>query len=257
MPEEINRQQQEKYEQLWGNEWQDLHKIGPSVRTRNRILLRYFKKYLTRGSVLDTGCGDGNLLRILHQFYQNKITCHAGDISETAIAAVDKLGFIQSSAIMDLENSASLPAGTFTAVVSSEVLEHIQHWQKALQNLTRHVADQGYIFITVPAQMKYWSEHDEFAGHFRRFEQGEIEQELVNAGFEIKESWCWGWPIYWLYYTLVLNKTPPQSVMKEVTSPFKVWASRILYALFFIDDLFHTPQGRRLFIVAQNTQKTT
>ncbi len=45
MNDNIDRQQQEKYERLWENEWRDLHKIGPSVRTRNRILLRYFLKF--------------------------------------------------------------------------------------------------------------------------------------------------------------------------------------------------------------------
>ncbi|MCD4674147.1 MAG: class I SAM-dependent methyltransferase [Anaerolineaceae bacterium] len=251
MNEKINQQQQEKYEQLWDNEWHDLHKIGPSVRTRNRILLRYFKKFIQNGSIFDSGCGDGSFLLILNKHYQEKLTYHAGDISETAIAAVDKLDFVQKTSIMDIENKNTLPQETFTAVVSSEVLEHIENWKEALQNLVDTVAQKGFIFITVPAQMKYWSMHDEFAKHYRRFEQDQIEQELINAGFEIKESWCWGWPFYWLYYTLFLKRTTPQSVMKEITSPFKIFVSNILYYLFFIDDLFRTTKGRRLFIIAQ------
>jgi len=251
MNDNINRQQQEKYEQLWSNEWHDLHKIGPGVRTRNRILLRYFKKYIQTGSVFDSGCGDGSLLWLLHNNFQKNLIYHAGDIAETAIVTVRKFDFIHEATIIDIENSSSLPQKKFTVVVSSEVLEHIECWQKSLRNLTELVEDQGFLFITVPAQMKFWSSHDDFAKHFRRFELGQIEFELNNSDFEIKESWCWGWPVYWLYYTIFLRNIKPQSVMKNITSPIKKISSHILYVLFFIDDLFHTKHGRRLFIIAQ------
>jgi SAM-dependent methyltransferase len=251
MTDNINRQQQEKYEQLWGNEWHDLHKIGPGVRTRNRILLRYFKRYIHAGSVFDSGCGDGNFLLFLHKHYQGNLEYHAGDISETAIAEIKDFDFVRQTVIIDVENTASLPKQKFTVVVSSEVLEHIERWQEALQNLSNLVDDHGYIFITVPAQMRYWSRHDDFARHYRRFEQGQIELALNNSGFEIKESWCWGWPAYWLYYTFFLKNIKPQSVMKNITSPIKRLASIILYALFYIDDLFNTKHGRRLFIIAK------
>jgi len=254
MTNNINRQQQEKYERLWGNEWHDLHKIGPGVRTRNRILLRFFKKFVQNGSVFDSGCGDGNFLLLLHNHYRNNLTYHAGDISQTAIAAVKNMSFVKNATIIDVEKSSSLPQRKFDAVVSAEVLEHIDKWQQALKNLIRLVDDKGFLFITVPAQMKFWSKHDDFAKHYRRFEQGQIELELKNSGFEIKESWCWGWPVYWLYYTIILNNTEPQSVMKDVASPIKRFIANILYLLFFIDDLFHTGHGRRLFIVAKKTR---
>lgn len=252
MNNNINRDQQETYERLWGNEWQNLHKVGPGVRTRNRILLGLFKKFIQNGSVFDSGCGDGSFLLLLNKHYQENLLCHAGDISETAIAAVNKMEFIKEASIIDIENKSSLPEQKFSAVVSSEVLEHIQHWQESLNNLANLVKHNGFLFITVPAKMRYWSRHDDFAKHYRRFEQGQIENEITNLGFEIKESWCWGWPVYWLYYTIFLKNMDPQSVMKDITSPMKKFASNILFRLFFIDDLFRTQFGRRLFIVAQN-----
>jgi SAM-dependent methyltransferase len=254
MNDNIDRQQQEKYERLWENEWRDLHKIGPSVRTRNRILLRYFLKFIQSGTVFDSGCGDGNLLILLHKHYKRNLVYHAGDISETATAAIRELDFIQEASIIDVANAASLPKKKFSAVISSEVLEHIEDWENSLQNLVKLVEHHGYLFITVPAQMRYWSIHDDFAKHYHRFEQGEIENVLIDAGFELKESWCWGWPIYWLYYTFFLQNMNPKSVMKDITTPAKRITSSILYASFFIDDLFRTKLGRRLFIVAQKTK---
>lgn len=256
MKNRINNQQQKIYEELWENEWQYLHKIGPSVRSRNRILLNQFKKHITNGSVFDTGCGDGSFLSTLHKYYQEELIYHAGDISETAMTSVKKMGFVNSTMIIDIENHTSLPQRTFTAVVSAEVLEHVENWQTALQNLAELVAENGFLFLTVPAQMKYWNPHDIFAKHYRRFEIGQIEQELLKMKFEIRLSWCWGWPFYWFYYNLILKNSKPQSVMKDINSSYKILASNILYTLFILDDLFDTTLGRRLFIVAQKHGKT-
>ena len=202
MGDNINRTQQEKYEKLWSNEWHNLHKIGPGARSRNRILLRYFKKFIQTGSIFDSGCGDGSLLLLLHNNFQGNLIYHAGDISETAIAKVKKFEFIDEATIIDIENPSSLPKRKFTVVVSSEVLEHVERWQNSLRHLGEIVEDQGFLFITVPAQMKFWSSHDNFAKHFRRFELGQIELgqieiELTNSVLffiltPIKESWCWG-----------------------------------------------------------------
>lgn len=247
----INHDVQENYDTLWKNEWHDLHKIGPGVRTRNRILLKFFKKYITTGTVLDIGCGDGSFLIKLHNAFQNSLQYNAGDISEEVLQILKLQSFIDECFLLDLENQSTLPSQKYTAVISSEVLEHLEDWQAAINSLSDLVDNSGFIFITVPAQMKYWGPHDEFALHYRRFEIGQIENVLKAHGFCIKESKCWGWPFYWLYYSFVLNKTSPQKVMKEATSSFKKLASTILFALFLFDDLFSTPWGRRLFVVAQ------
>lgn len=249
----INRKDQDRYNDLWKNEWHDLHKIGPSVRTRNRILIKFFRKYVHQGKILDAGCGDGSLLIELHKIYQNDLDYEAGDISNNALQILESFDFISSHYLIDLEQKSTLPSQKYIAVISSEVLEHIKDWKKAVNNIASLVEQNGFVFITVPAQMKYWGQHDEFALHYRRFEINEIEDYLRSQGFQVKESICWGWPFYWIYYSFFLNKTPPQLVMKEITSPIKKVISKILFSLFFIDDFFSTKWGRRLFIVAQKS----
>jgi SAM-dependent methyltransferase len=250
----IDREIQGQYNQLWQNEWRELHQVGPSVRTRNRFLIRFFKKYLSSGSVIDTGCGDGQFLKLLYHSFGDRFSYTAGDISDQALQAVQKSGFIKDIWVIDVTFKETLPETKYSAVVSSEVLEHIEDWQTALTNITNLVNDKGYIFITVPALMKHWGIHDDFAHHIQRFEMGQIETVLEGLNFKILESTCWGWPMFDLYYRFILNRSAPESVMTAVTSPFKRMVSTCLYYLFFIDDLFKTSQGRRLFIAAQKNE---
>ncbi len=247
----IDSDVQETYDNLWKNEWRDLHKVGPGVRTRNRILTKLIMKYLSNGSVIDVGCGDGSLLIDLYDTFRNSFKYDAGDISDEVLQIIKAQKFIQHGFLLDLENKATLPKLTYTAAICSEVLEHLKKWETAIDNLSDLLDKDGFLFITVPAQMKYWGPHDDFALHYRRFEIGQIEEYLKTKGYVIKESKCWGWPFYWLYYSYVLNKISPKNVMEEVTSPFKRFSSNILFFLFHFDDLFSTKWGRRLFIVAQ------
>ena len=243
--------EQKKYNTLWEREWKIIHKIGPSVRSRNRILLRLFKKYIQNGSVLDSGCGDGTFLELLNREYGEKLEYDASDFSDAALKLTRELSFLRKTYLTDLEDETSFPKMKYDAVISSEVLEHINNWELALKNLLNLVKANGFIFITVPHGMKYFGTNDEFANHYRRFEIGQIENELKGLGFEIKESTCWGFPTYWLYYTIILNNTRPQENMSAKHITLKKIISTFLYLIFHIDDLFNNNLGRRLFIVAQ------
>ena len=118
-------------------------------------------------------------------------------------------------------------------------------------NLSSILKPGGFLFITVPHGMKYWGANDEFAKHYRRFEIGQIQSELEELDYQILERICWGFPTYWLYYTLLLNNTNPKKNMGGQYSHLKKILSNTLYIIFHIDDLFKNNLGRRLFIVAQ------
>ncbi len=247
----IDQTVQAQYDKLWNNEWRYLLSVGPGVQTRLRIILKFIKKYMSHGSIIDIGCGDGKLLSNIYKTFNNNLTYNAAEISQSALDIVGKNSFIESTLIMDITNSSTLPQRAYTGVVASEVLEHIDDWKGALLNISNLVDSKGFIFITVPALMKHMSAHDVFAHHYRRFEIGELENALRQLNFDVLENLCWGWPIYSLYYSLVLNRIKPDAVMQDNNSLIKHLASTILYYLFFIDDLFPTPRGRRLFIVAK------
>jgi SAM-dependent methyltransferase len=194
-------------------------------------------------------------LQQLQQKYGASFTYEGADISEVALARVKNLRFVQATYTIDLENENLFIHKKYDAVVSSEVLEHIQNWKKALSHLLSLLKPQGLLFITVPHGMKYWSANDEFAHHYRRFEIGQIEEELAQQGYEVLERICWGFPLYWLYYTVLLNHTDPSKNMNSQYSLAKKRLSDFLYLLFHIDDLFNNSLGRRLFIVARKKAK--
>lgn len=73
--------------------------------------------------------------------------------------------------------------GSFDCILCSEVLEHVPDDGKAARELRRVLADGGVLIITVPYRRRFWAEDDEYVGHVRRYEPGELEQTLRSAGF--------------------------------------------------------------------------
>ncbi len=173
------KKEQNKYNQLWLKEWGILYKIGPSVRSRNRVLLRLIKKYPMDGVVLDSGCGDGTFLDILHREYGKKLDYEGADISNVATELTQSLGFVKQTYIMNLENKNGFPKQKYDIVISSEVLEHISDWKLAVANLSSILNPKGFLFITVPHGMKYWNANDKFANQ-STYEMSEIFNKVFN-----------------------------------------------------------------------------
>lgn len=244
------------YDNLWKNAWKDTTETGPSCRTRFRIMLGLFRKYRLKGSVLDVGCGDGNFLSMLVGINAKNKThdfrlC-GFDISNKAIELAKGKEFISDLFVGDLLDRKTLPKRKFDVIVCSEVLEHIDDYRKALENIAGLVKKGGKLLITVPHSMRYWTEHDKYAMHFRRYEKKEFENDMKRAGkggFEIKESFAWGCFMYNIYY-FFLGKSEPEKIMGK-PGMIKRIISSILYYIFMIDDLFAGKKGRRLFILAE------
>ena len=135
----INQTVQAQYDKLWNNEWRYLLSVGPGVQTRLRIILKFIKKYMSHGSIIDIGCGDGKLLSNIYKTFNNNLTYNAAEISQSALDIVGKYSFIESTLIMDITNSSTLPTKLYTGVIASEVLEHIDDWKEALLNISNLV----------------------------------------------------------------------------------------------------------------------
>jgi SAM-dependent methyltransferase len=87
------------------------------------------------------------------------------------------------------------PDDSFDHIVTSEVLEHIGHVDRAIAELTRILKPGGRMAVTVPTR---WPErinwalsneyHDRPGGHVRIFHQHELEQKLDAAGLLLRGS---------------------------------------------------------------------
>ena len=61
---------------------------------------------------------------------------------------------------------------SYDLVCAFDVVEHIEDDHKAISELRRVMTADGHYFLTVPAFMFLWSEHDEINHHYRRYTKG-------------------------------------------------------------------------------------
>lgn len=66
------------------------------------------------------------------------------------------------------------PDDAFDCVCAFDVVEHVEDHQKAITELFRVCKPGGKIFITVPAFMSLWSNHDVVNHHFRRYRKKQM-----------------------------------------------------------------------------------
>jgi SAM-dependent methyltransferase len=103
------------------------------------------------------------------------------EIDSELTKVLDERGFQSSSSISDYQ-------AKFDYVFTSNVLEHIQNDLAALQEIHTKLNHQGKLAIYVPAFQFLFSNLDTQVGHYRRYSKKELEQKLIQAGFEI-QTW--------------------------------------------------------------------
>jgi len=81
--------------------------------------------------------------------------------------------------------------GTFDAVVSADVLYHVDDDAAALREFFHVLRPGGALVINVPAYRWLWSYHDEAVHSKRRYDRGEVLAKLRAAGFEDARATHW------------------------------------------------------------------
>lgn len=74
-------------------------------------------------------------------------------------------------------------AGSFSHVISSEVLEHLEEDKKALREIARVTKPEGVLIVTFPHRRFYFSHDDRFVDHYRRYDLTEMISRLDEAGY--------------------------------------------------------------------------
>ena len=101
------------------------------------------------------------------------------------------LSDIVKSSIVDLKIRDS----SVGAIGLFDVLEHVEDESAALMRLRDMLAENGRLYLTVPAHKWLWSSVDVEAGHFRRYTRGKLCRLLRNAGFDIEFASYYFWPL--------------------------------------------------------------
>ncbi len=116
--------------------------------------------------VIDIGCGTGANIASL----ADQCECVGIDPSGVAIEHARR----RFPEVRFLHGVAPKGLGDFAdradAFLLMDVLEHVEDDRRLLVEVVDSLRPGGHILITVPADMRLWTEHDVSHGHFRRYD---------------------------------------------------------------------------------------
>ena len=140
------------------------------------------------GRVLDAGCGTGGLIRRLAS-RRPEWRWTGVDVAPLALQLAKERG------IADVREASvtALPFGDgeFSAVVSADVLYHLDDDEAALREMARVLRPGGVAVINVPAHAWLWSYHDVAVDGRRRYARRELAAKLRRAGFTVERLTHW------------------------------------------------------------------
>ncbi len=136
---------------------------------RRRILREVLAGILPpdgRSLVIDVGCGTGANIASLADAYQCIGIDTSADAIEFARSRFQNVRFIAGIAPQDLGEAAS----EADAMLLMDVLEHVEDDRAVFAPLVYSLRPGAFMLVTVPADMRLWSPHDEGVLHHRRYD---------------------------------------------------------------------------------------
>ena len=229
------------YDAGW-TRWGDMIKYSPAPFHRRRMILE-LARTIDFHSVLDVGCGPGELLRTFRTEYPSA-TLTGVDLSGGVVAS-------NRQTMSDVEfhaadiSSAPLP-GQWDLIVCSEVIEHILDYPAAVRHLRQMC--RKHIIITVPTGRIF--PIDRSMGHHQHFAPADMATLLEACRFRPVVLWRWGFPWHTLYKYLI-NVSPSTSLSRFGGSEYSAsekLVARALTALFYLNS---RRRGSQLVVLAE------
>ena len=230
------------------------------------MIIRQLTKRVARESLtLDAGSGNGSLSLKIGKKGINVIGIDASDEFISYARKMAESTNLKGSVMFRKGNilQTGWENSSFDAVVSGEVLEHLEQDNHAVQEFNRILRKGGYCIVTVPANPNLWDINDDFSEHFRRYNKNELEKMFEQNGFTIEQCNYWGFPLVRLFhqtiYLPIINRKilrEGKNISKERGILFRILKNKHLHRLgaylFLFDNLFnHLPLGIGLLLVAK------
>ncbi len=174
---------EEFYEEFFTEEDDALYRVDPRMALRSKTVAQALARYVpVTARVLDLGCGVGDVLQSLPDGYE----LHGVDYSRNNVErAAARLG---DRARIERASAYELPFGDaeFGAVICLEVLEHLEHEVRALNEVRRVLESNGVVILSVPYTF-YWKSYLALMGHYRHYDRQSVNAVLKASGFELVE----------------------------------------------------------------------
>jgi len=189
-------------------EWNDLwseaetsNQLNPAQLYRHELIMDELERPT---KVLEVGCGSGELLGVIRGKFPN-VAVVGTDVSSTALRlAAPKCEGAEFFPVDLTETTRTGPESWASHLVCSEVLEHVDDPDRALEHCRYWLAAGGKIILTVPAGPI--SAYDTYLGHRRHFTAGALHDLLHVAGFENIRVKRAGFPFFNLYRLAVIAR---------------------------------------------------
>ncbi len=217
--------------------------------TSRRLLVeRLMKTYVpSRGSALDLGCGTGAHASVL-QAHADRIT--GIDPSEEALHHASTRGY--DTLLRAGAESIPLPDGSFTFVLATDVLEHVDD-RAAVQELRRLLSGDGIVLATVPAFRFLWHGNDDHSHHLRRYSRDELFSLFSENGFHVQTIGYWNRLFFVPVWITARLYRKSDAALKNNLSSIPRFLDPILTLWMRIENsiLSFLPFGVSLYIVAK------
>ncbi len=247
----MEEKEQKRYYELGKNYW---WLKGKYLLIDKFINCYYKKKNFSYKIVklLDFGCGPGNMLDYLIKY--GKV--YGVDSSKDAINFCQTRNYENTSVIKDLP--LEINDESFDIITAIDVLEHIDDDESYIKELYRLCKKGGLVFITVPAFMILWGDHDELYFHKRRYLIKDMRSKIIKNNFHILKISYFEF-IYFLPLLLlrkIKNITRPSSMVRKddfynlpvIINNFLIHTISKEYAFL---KYFNLPVGPSMIIIAE------
>lgn len=216
-------------------------KITSPISIRNDVregLLKRFSQYLTKDMcVYDIGCGD----KPFASFLQGKVKEHVGVDIEDGFYSSNHIDLVGTAYHVPIEDCAA------DAVISSQVIEHLDDPIKALKEINRIVAPGGILFLSFPFLYPIHAEPHDYARYTEYF----MEKKLKEYDFEVLEIDPIGgfWYCAGSFFAMYI-----QSFDRGILSRLKIVKALIwlIKAIFLV---FHKLEGYTLKLAGKDVPK--
>ncbi len=236
------------YDEQWSR-LADFLRYNPGARHRRRLVLLALEHHAAgAATVLDVGCGLGETIAFLSD-HLDGASFTGVDLSPLAIASCREHFPEHQWAVADIV--AGELAGSFDAIVCSELLEHLDDPERALVRIVRALRPGGTIVVTVPAGQVFATERA--VGHVDHPTPDALRSWCATAGLDVVELRRWGWPGY-LWLKKAANVDPERSMAAFGSGRYSWLKRRANDAAFLVAGLGSRrddPRGPQTLLVAR------